>query len=68
MTITVYYDSVDGYHEHKQFTDIDEARTYAQEWIGKFPTLGRSYAISDDGVGKIMVSGTTLKDLFPNGI
>lgn len=65
--ITVTYTSIDGAHAAFQSNDIESAREFAQHWIGQYPCLGRSYAVSDDGIGKITVFGATLRDLFPEG-
>jgi len=66
--VQVSYYSIDNYEEHHNFNTIEEARTYAHSWIGKAPSLGRGYAVSDDGVGKITVRGCSLQELFPLGI
>jgi hypothetical protein len=65
--IIVYYSTVDGYRTSKRFrlSDLPKAKLYAQEWIGKYPSMGSHYAVSDDGIGKIEVAGATLHDLFP---
>lgn len=64
-TFTVRYSTVDQVCETKRFTTIEAAREYAQRWIGRFPEIGWSYAISDDGIGKIEVRVARLADLFP---
>ena len=63
--ITVTYTSIDRHKESITFTYLSPAQRWAQKWIGKYPTLGRTYAVSDDGIGKITVEGVTLKELFP---
>ena len=68
MNIKVMYESVDGFTATQSFTDLAEAQKHAQNWIGRFPEFGRGYAISGDGIGKIMVSGCTLKELFPEAL
>lgn len=67
-TITVRYSTVDRFCETKRFTKIEDAREYAQQWIGRFPEIGRGYAVSDDGIGKIEVRGTSLFQLFPGSM
>jgi hypothetical protein len=62
--ITIYYESVDGFKKTAEFTDIRDARTYAQEWMGKHCDVTHNYAISGDGIGRIMVDGISLADLF----
>ena len=64
--IIVRYSTVDGVDENKTFKHIGQARQYAHHWIGATPEVGRGYAVSGDGVGKITVDGATLKDLFPD--
>lgn len=65
--IIITYESIDRYKTHRGFTYLSSAQRWAQKWIGKAPTLGSTYAISDDGIGKITVTGCTLKELFPEG-
>ena len=65
-TITVRYSSVDGYRETETFTSVKDAQAFAHNWIGAHPEIGSSYAVSDDGVGKITVSGASLAELFPS--
>ena len=63
--IVVRYSSVDGHHETKSFAAVKDAQAFAHHWIGAHPDNGSSYAVSDDGVGKITVSGARLTELFP---
>ena len=63
--ITITYSSIDGASKTRKYWSLKGAQKFAQEWIGETPTLGRTYAISDDGVGKIEVEGVSLQDLFP---
>ncbi len=63
-TITVRYSTVDHFTETRRFRTLAKAREYAQHLIGKTPEMGRTYAISGDGIGKIEVRGTTLANLF----
>lgn len=65
--ITIYYSAVDGHSARKQFEKLEDAQKYAYERIGDCPCLSPYYAISDDGVGKIEVMGTTLSEIFPKG-
>jgi len=44
------------------------AQKYAQLMIGTHPEIGRLYAISHDGIGKIMATGCKLADLFPKRV
>jgi len=63
--ITVLYTSIDGARKRRSFTSIEKARKFAHDWVGPHPDMGWTYAISDDGVGKIEVTGARLDDLFP---
>jgi hypothetical protein len=63
--IKVTYTSLDGAKEVKRFGTITGASEYAKKWVGDHPTIGSQYAISDDGIGKIEVTGSTLEELFP---
>ena len=40
------------------------ARARAQREVGDHPTIGHGYAVSQDGITKIEVDGTTIGDLF----
>jgi hypothetical protein len=62
--ITVYYKSIDGVRKHEVCQDLQHAREWASYWVGKHPTVGSSYAVSDDGIGKVSVAGCTIRDLF----
>jgi len=62
--ITVYYSSVDGVRKRRTFKTLAGANKYARDMIGDFPTVATNYAVSDDGIGKIQVRGTTLEELF----
>jgi len=60
----IFYESIDGYTEAKEFTDIIKAKEYAKECVGSYYNIGFFYAISNDGVGKITCEGITLKELL----
>lgn len=62
--IRVTYSSVDHHRSVQTFPTIPEARAFAVEYVGETPEMGRNYAISDDGIGKIEVEGCTLQELF----
>jgi hypothetical protein len=66
MKIRVQYSSIDGYRETKVFKTLAGAQRYAHKYVGAHPEIGSSYAISGDGVGKIMVEGVTEAELFPD--
>jgi hypothetical protein len=63
--IKITYSSVDGAKEVKRFGTVKGASEYASRWIGNHPTIGSTYAVSDDGIGRIEVTGASLADLFP---
>lgn len=63
--IKLRYEAVDGFRQTKQFKLLRGARKYAQTMLGKFPEMGGGYAVSGDGVGKIVVvQGCQLSELF----
>jgi hypothetical protein len=63
--IKVKYSSVDSRGgKWRSFKTLAGARKYAQHWIGKNPEMGATYAVSGDGVGKIVAEGVKLRDLF----
>jgi hypothetical protein len=64
--IKVGYNSIDGSRDVKTYALIEAARTFAHHWVGPHPEIGRGYAVSGDGIGKITVSGASLADLFPD--
>lgn len=64
--ITVLYTSIDNCRSRRKFKTIEGARKFAQQAIGEHPEIGRGYAVSGDGIGKIQVAGVTLLDLFPS--
>ena len=63
--ITVRYSSIDGYRKRCRFKTLAGARKFATKWVGAHPEIGSSYAICDDGLGKITVEGALIHDLFP---
>jgi hypothetical protein len=62
--IKVTYSSIDGVRKNRRFQTVDGALRFARKCVGPHPTLGSDYAVSDDGVGKITVSGLSLAQLF----
>lgn len=62
--VQVSYYSIDGVQKHENFHTIEEARAFAQKWVGEHPEIGRGYAISGDGIGKVTVRGCSLYELF----
>jgi hypothetical protein len=66
--IKIRYSTVDRHSETREFDAIEPAREFAQFWLGRHPEMGRGYAISDDGIGKIEVIGVSLATLFPEAV
>lgn len=64
MDIKVKYRAVDGFSKSRRFKTLKGANAFAVKWVGATPTLGSNYAVSDDGVGKVMVEGCSLSELF----
>ena len=63
--IRLRYESVDGANKLANFKTLKGARNWATLRVGPNPDMGLSYAVSDDGVGKVtVVEGTTLGELF----
>ena len=65
MKIKIWYSAVDGYQESRTFKTLKGAQKYARYWVGAYPELGSTYAISGDGVAKIEIDGASLTELFP---
>lgn len=63
--ITVSYSSIDGFNRSKRVATVAGARKFAQHWLGTAVEIGRGYAVSFDGVGRVTVQGASLDDLFP---
>lgn len=66
--ITVIYTSIDGVRKVRKYETLRAAQKFAWDWVGRHPELGRGYAVSGDGVGKIEVEGASLSDLFPQEV
>lgn len=65
--ITVAYRACDGAKKTRRFKTLRGAMKFAHDYIGEAPTIGGTYAVSDDGIGTIYVNGATLHELFPKG-
>lgn len=65
MEIIVRYSSCDGYSERRKFKTLKGAQKFAHKWVGEHPEIGSSYAVSGEGIGKVTVSGCSLRELFP---
>ena len=73
MNIKLSYQSIDRYHETRTFKTLAGAQKYAQKWVGETPEMGRDYAISGDGIGKVYLNvkhghfaEISIAELFPN--
>lgn len=64
MAIQVRYQSIDGARDSRSYKGIEAARAFAVKMVGAHPEMGSHYAVSGDGIGKIMVSGISLAELF----
>jgi hypothetical protein len=64
--IKVRYSSVDGYSKSRKFKSLKAASKFARERVGDHPEIGSHYAVSGDGIGKIVVEGAKLAELFPS--
>ena len=68
LAVLVRYYSIDGVRQARRFSTLAGARKFAQRCVGATPEFGRTYAVSADGVGKVMVEGARLADLFPAAV
>ena len=64
MQIQVTYTSVDHVRQARKFKTIKSARAFAEKWVGPQDAEGGSYAVSNDGVGKVTWTGCTREELF----
>jgi hypothetical protein len=62
MQIT--YTSVDGASHTRRFQSVKNARAFAHTCVGPQDIEGGSYAVSNDGVGKITWKGVSRRELF----
>jgi len=72
--VTVYFRTLDGFSQSRQFKTLEGAQKYAQTKIGATPEMGGGYAVSAWGDAKITCNGwftgpatgaVTVEDLFP---
>jgi len=68
--INIYYAASDGFTKEARFSDLGDAQRYAQFWIGKTYDLAGAgnYAVSGDGVARIVVEGANIEELFKEAI
>ena len=62
--IKVIYYSIDGVRKPRKFKTLKAARKFANDWVGPQDTEGGAYAVSNDGVGKVVWTGVTRAELF----
>jgi hypothetical protein len=62
--ITVTYTSIDGVSKTRRYKNPKHARAFAITWVGPQDAEGGSYAVSNDGVGKVTWTGITRAQLF----
>ncbi len=63
--IKVRYSAVDGFTQTRKFKTLAGAQKFASDRVGKTPEIGTRYAVSGDGIGKVVATGATLAELFP---
>lgn len=65
MNIKLKFSSVDGARWYRRYATKEGARAAIIKQLGN-PEVGWTYAISGDGICKVMVSGdATILELFP---
>ncbi len=62
--IRIKYSSIDGARMARKFDTIEAAHRFAIRCVGEDHDIGRAYAVSADGIGKIEVSGVSLQDFL----
>lgn len=65
--IKVTYQAVDGYRKTAKFKTLTGAQRFAHKWVSAHPDVGSFYAVSPDGIGRVMVEGCSIQEIFPEG-
>lgn len=67
VTIRVKYSTLDRFTQTRSFKTLAGARKFAQKYVGAKPEISDTfgYAVSGDGMGKIIAQGCSIHDLFP---
>ena len=65
MDIKLTYRSIDRVSKSARFKTLESAQKFAARYVGETPEIGRGYAVSGDGIGKITWVGCTSDQLFP---
>jgi hypothetical protein len=68
--IVIVYRSIDRCYMRREFRTLVGAQKFAHQKVGPHPDRSETfrYAVSDDGVGKVEVSGATLSEIFPEKV
>jgi hypothetical protein len=66
--IKVIYQAVDGYRKTATFRTLKGAQRFAHNWVSARPDVGSYYAVSPDGIGRVMVEGCSIREIFPEGL
>lgn len=67
--ISVFNTAVDDFEETVEFGNLEETREYCKRYLGEhFEISGPplEYAISGDGINKLILYGATWQELFPD--
>lgn len=66
MKIRLYFSTIDNCRSTRLFKSLKGAQKAAWDRVGRHPEIGSNYAVSGDGIAKVVVSGdATLAQLFP---
>jgi hypothetical protein len=63
-TIKISIKTVDHFSQTRKFQTVEGARKYARRYVGQFPDVGGSYAVSQDGIVTAHVDGMDLNEFF----
>lgn len=66
MKIRLYFSTIDNCRSTRLFKSLKGAQKAAWDRVGKHPEIGSNYAVSSDGIAKVVVSGdATMAEMFP---
>lgn len=66
MAISITYEAIDGVSKRRVFKKLAAARNFAHKWVGEHPDVsGLGYAVSYDGIGRVIWYGCSAEELFP---
>lgn len=64
--IRLYFSTIDNCRKVARYKSLAGAQKAAWDRVGKHPEIGSNYAVSGDGIAKVVVSGdATMAELFP---